>query len=184
MYIIKHFLTICRHKHEVFKQCATCGLIWQGITHDLSKFSRVEFIPSAKYFQGNRSPLEAQKETVGYSDAWLHHKGCNPHHWEYWTDFNEKGEIITVEIPYKYVVEMVCDWIGAGKVYSKEKWTISSPLEYYNKVRQGRHFHPTTEAIIVALLTCIKYEGLDAFHLMARRIIKYGEYAKYYGYKW
>ena len=59
MYKFKHFKTVMRHKYEVFKQCAACGLIWQGITHDLSKFSRVEFIPSAKYFQGTKNPLEA-----------------------------------------------------------------------------------------------------------------------------
>lgn len=172
MYILKHFLTICRHKYEVFKQCAACGLVWQGITHDLSKFSPTEFIPSAKFFQGSRSPLEAQKEVIGYSAAWLHHKGCNPHHWEYWTDFNQNGEIITVEIPRKYVVEMICDWIGAGKVYSKEKWTTASPLDYYNKVRSGRHFNPITEATIMSLLTCIKYSGLKMFHKLARDIIK------------
>lgn len=96
------------------------------------------------YFQGNKSPIEAQKAAEGYSVAWLHHKGHNPHHWEYWIDFDSQGEIIANKIPYKYVIEMICDWIGAGKVYAHGTWTQSDPLDYYYKVRAGRYFHPDT----------------------------------------
>ena len=164
----KHFKTVCRHKWEVFKECYACGITWQGIVHDMSKFSPAEFVPSAKYFQGNRSPIEAEKEAIGYSDAWLHHKGHNKHHWEYWCDYNnDTGEVFPHRIPYKYVVEMVCDWIGAGKVYSKEKWTQAEPLNYYNKARSGRHFHPDTEAMIVYFLECIRDYGPYNFHVLA-----------------
>ena len=168
----KHFKTVCKHKQVVFRECCACGIGWQGIIHDLSKFTRTEFSPSAKYFQGNRSPIEAEKEDCGYSFAWLHHKGCNPHHWEYWIDFGSNGEIIADRIPKKYVVEMLCDWIGAGKVYAKGKWTQSDPLDYYNKVRAGRYFHPETEQVIVRFLELIRDEGLDEFHKIARQWLK------------
>lgn len=165
----KHFKTICRHKYFVYRECRACGLTWQGITHDLSKFSAIEFIPSAKYFQGNRSPIEAEKEGCGYSFAWLHHKGCNPHHWEFWTDFAEEdGSIIANKIPYKYVVEMICDWIGAGKAYQKEAWTQDSPMNHYKKMRKGRYFNPETDALIVSFLECIRDKGLNEFHKMAK----------------
>lgn len=164
----KHFKTVSKHKKEVLKECWACGLIWQGIVHDMSKFGHTEFTSSAKYFQGNRSPLETEKEELGYSAAWLHHKGHNKHHWEYWTDFNDDGSIKCAKIPYKYVVEMVCDWIGAGKVYSKNQWSQKSPLEYYNKVRSGRHFHPDTESLILTFLITIANEGLDKFHNTAK----------------
>ena len=159
-----HFKTICKHKAVVFKECRACGITWQGLIHDLSKYSFEEFLASAKYFQGDRSPIEAEKETVGYSKAWLHHKGCNKHHWEWWTDFADDGSVIANKIPSKYVIEMVCDWIGAGMVYGGEKWTQSEPLNYYNKARNGRHFHPETEELIVRLLEIIRDDGLDAFH--------------------
>ena len=166
---IKHFLTVCRHKKVVFKECRACGITWQGIKHDLSKFSFAEFMPSAKYFQGNRSPIEAEKKDIGYSYAWLHHKGANPHHWEFWTDFTEAdGSVIANKIPYKYVVKMICDWIGAGKVYQKEAWTPESPMIHYRKMRKGRHFHPETDTLIIKFLECIRDEGLDEFHKMAR----------------
>ncbi len=165
----RHFKTIFKHKIVVFKECKACGIWWQGLTHDLSKFGLTEFEESAKYFQGNRSPIEASKEVNGYSAAWLHHKGHNPHHWEYWTDFGENGEVIPIKIPFKYVVEMVCDWIGAGQVYEKEQWTQHSPLAYFQKVRNGRYFHPKTEGLIMKFLTSIDIAGLNEFHMMAKR---------------
>ena len=168
----KHFKTVCKHKQVVFRECWACGIGWQGIVHDLSKFTRTEFSPSAKYFQGNRSPIEAEKEDCGYSFAWLHHKGCNPHHWEYWIDFASDGGIIADRIPKKYVIEMLCDWIGAGKVYAKGKWSQNDPLDYYNKVRAGRYFHPETEQVIVRFLELIRDEGLDEFHKIARQWLK------------
>ena len=169
-----HFRTICKHKKEVFRQCGACGIGWQGILHDLSKFGPTEFIPSAKYFQGNRSPIEAEKEAIGYSAAWMHHKGHNKHHWEYWTDFADNGSIIANKMPARYVIEMICDWIGAGRVYSKENWTCASPLAYYNKVRAGRYFHIDTEAVILECLNLILNQGLDAFHKRAKQLLKEG----------
>lgn len=173
--IWRHFKTICKHKAVVFEECCACGITWQGIIHDLSKFSPAEFLPAAKYWQGNRSPIEAEKEAIGYSDSWLHHKGRNKHHWEYWCDYNnDTGEVFPHKIPYRYVVEMICDWIGAGKVYSGKTWTQEEPLIYYKQVRAGRHFHPDTEALIERFLREIYYDGLDAFHVMARSEAQYG----------
>lgn len=165
---IKHLKTICKHKAIVFHECKACGIAWQGVKHDLSKFGLTEFIPSAKYFEGDKSPIDAEKVEKGYSVAWLHHKGHNKHHWEWWTDFDSDGNIIANKIPANYVIEMICDWIGAGMVYSKEKWTQAEPLNYYNKVRQGRHFHPDTEWLIVKLLEIIRDEGLETFHKVCR----------------
>lgn len=165
----KHLKTVTKHRWIVFQQCARCGYFWQGLVHDLSKLSRAEFSSSARYFQGDRSPIEAEKAKKGYSEAWLHHKGRNPHHWEYWTDFDERdGHIIANKIQYRYVVEMVCDWIGAGMVYSQNKWTQSEPLAYYDKVRKGRHFHKETEILLRFFLETIKDYGLDKFYEVAR----------------
>ena len=165
----KHFQTVRKHRKVVREECKACGIAWRGLVHDLSKYSPAEFSASAKHFQGNRSPIEAEKEDVGYSIAWLHHKGHNKHHWEWWTDFDSNGNVIANKIPSEYVIEMICDWIGAGKVYGGEKWSEAEPLNYYNKVRAGRHFHPETEKLIVQLLEIIKFGGLEKFHQMCRR---------------
>lgn len=152
------------HKKYVFEECKKCGITWQGIIHDLSKFSKEEFTRSAKRYFGEQTQ-EVKKE---YIKAWMHHKGHNPHHWEYWIDYNKNGEIVANDIPYNYIVEMICDWIGAGKTYEKEEWNQEKPLEYYNKVRKGRHFNKKTEELILMFLYCIKNEGLKKFHIIAK----------------
>ncbi len=172
----RHLKTVCKHRAVVFKECRACEIAWHGLKHDLSKFSRTEFSPSAKYFQGNRSPIEAEKDDCGYSLAWQHHMGHNPHHWEYWIDFGKNGEIIANKIPYKYVVEMICDWIGAGKVYANGKWTQDEPINYYRKVRKGRHFHPETEALILYFLRIIQDNGLESFHKFAKNDLVKSDY--------
>lgn len=53
-------------------------------------------------------------------------------------------------------------------VYSGEKWTQEEPLAYYQKVREGRHFHPKTEILLISFLKCIRDKGLDEFHKMAK----------------
>ena len=169
----RHFKTVCRHKFFVFRECRKCGITWQGFVHDLSKFSVTEFMSSAKYFQGDRSPIQAEKEAIGYSKAWLHHKSHNKHHWQYWTDFDTNGDIIKVKIPIKYVVEMVCDWIGAGKAYSTKKWSQIEPLDYYvNHIRKESHIHPETERTVMHLLLVLADKGPGEFHNEAKRLLR------------
>lgn len=163
----QHFKTITKHKWVVMMNCFHCGLYWRGLVHDLSKYGPTEFFSSARYFQGTRSPIDAEKEATGYSLAWQHHKGHNPHHWEYWIDNVGTYKNDPIKVPYKYVVEMICDWIGAGQVYSKEKWTQHEPLQYYNKVKSSRIIHPETERLILMFLNIIDKQGLKAFYKAA-----------------
>ena len=131
---INHFIKICKHKYYVGSILVKSGLYWQAITHDLSKFSITEFVPSAKYFSGDRSPIEAEKEKVGYSAAWLHHKGRNKHHWQYWVDYTH-GKLTLCSIPEKYLYEMAADVVGASKAYLGGKYDPKEPLEYFRKHR-------------------------------------------------
>ena len=126
-----HFSTIVKHKYYVAIECFKLGLYWQGITHDLSKFNLIEFIESAEYFQGDGTPITKIKKEKGFSEAWLHHKGFNKHHWEYWTDFYE-GTPKAIKIPDKYIKEMACDMVAASKTYLKEKFCKEAPLQYFD----------------------------------------------------
>ena len=131
-----HFKTITRHKLLVMKYCFRIGLYKQGLLHDLSKYSPAEFLVGCKYYQGTRSPNNAEREDIGVSTSWLHHKGRNRHHWEYWVDFFRQG-MYAVEMPVNFNIEMVCDRIAASKTYLKESYTDSSPLQYFEG-EQGR----------------------------------------------
>lgn len=126
----QHFKTICIHKYHVGKVLISYGYFWQGIMHDMSKFSPVEFLSSAKYYTGTRSPIDNEKEDIGYSNAWLHHKGRNKHHWQYWTDF-ENDKCVPNQIPYNYLFEMAADIIGASKAYLKDNYYVEYPIEYF-----------------------------------------------------
>ena len=82
-----HLCTINHHKNLVMKGCFRLGLYKQGLLHDLSKYCPVEFFVGCKYYQGNMSPNNIERREKGYSLAWLHHKGRNKHHMEYWIDY-------------------------------------------------------------------------------------------------
>ena len=169
---IKHFITITKHIHYVRKFCFRCGYYKRGLLHDLSKYSPVEFFSSARYFQGTSSPIDAEKRAKGYSLAWQHHKGHNPHHWEYWIDNIGTYQNTPIKIPYEYVIEMVCDWLGAGIVYSKNKvdfnMPYSEPLEYYKTHLDERIFHEETKKLIETCLNLIRVNGINAFCLWVK----------------
>ena len=159
-HIIKHFRTITKHRHKVMINCFRAGIPLQGLLHDLSKYSPTEFIPGAKYYQGYRSPNEREREIIGYSRAWIHHKGRNPHHFEYWTDINKKTKVYEpVEMPIKYVTEMFCDRVAASKIYKGEAYTDSSALEYYIHGQAANKMHPKTAKLLEAWLTMLAKEG-------------------------
>lgn len=132
----KHFRTVCRHKWYVYQEMKQIpGLRWQGLVHDMSKFSFTEFVESAKYFQGNSTPINAAREAQGYAIAWLHHKGVNKHHGEWWCDFSFENGWQSLVMPWRYVMEMMCDVIGAGRAYNPKGWNRGEPLKYF----QSRH---------------------------------------------
>ncbi|MBQ8280827.1 MAG: catalase [Lachnospiraceae bacterium] len=177
MKLINHFSTITRHKIEVMKNCFRSGLYWQGITHDLSKYSPTEFLRGVKYYQGNKSPNDAERRETGMSRAWLHHKGRNKHHFEYWIDYDlsSGGKIAGLEMPVNYVVEMVCDRIAACKIYKKDEYTDSSALEYFEYSKGKYIMHPETEKLLRKLLVMLAEEGEDVlFDYMKYVLLKKG----------
>ena len=168
-----HTETIVTHIGIVKDLCYQMGIPELGDSHDLSKFSPEEF-EIYKYADGKRSPHDNARDKLGYSPSWVHHKARNPHHWEYWTDFNsatpnDDGTFTIVckcvKMPYDRVIEMFCDFVGAGKVYTKDAWTVSTPLDYWNKNCEGkRAMHPDSEKLIKKLLTTLsEKESLEDF---------------------
>ncbi|MCR5654043.1 MAG: DUF5662 family protein [Lachnospiraceae bacterium] len=161
MKAIEHFKTVCHHKYLVAKGCFAVGLYWQGLTHDLSKFSPAEFCVGAKYFQGTRSPNNAEREAIGYSSAWLHHKGRNKHHFEYWIDYGAEygGPLFhPAKMPVRYLVEMFMDRIAASKTYLKDKYTDDAALKYFLKGK-GVLMHPKTRKQLYILLKMLADNG-------------------------
>ena len=160
LHIIKHFRTITKHRHRVMINCFKAGIPLQGLLHDLSKYSPTEFIVGARYYQGYRSPNEYERELIGYSRAWIHHKGRNPHHFEYWTDINRETKLYEpVEMPIKYLTEMFCDRVAASKIYRGDAYTDSSALEYYIHGQAASKMHPKTAKLLEEWLRMLAKDG-------------------------
>ncbi len=163
---VGHLMTVMKHKAAVAEGCFKVGLYWQGLTHDLSKFSPVEFWNSVRYYQyGKQSPNNGERVVKGYSESWIHHKGHNMHHYEHWTDYSveaaKKGEfpVRPVQMPRRYVAEMLMDRIAASKIYLRDKYTQHEPLKYYIHGKAGTLMHPETARELSGMLRILDERG-------------------------
>lgn len=176
--IWSHFKTITEHKLLVMKYCFKVGLYKQGLLHDLSKYSPEEFWTGVYYYQGNRSPNAAEREVHGFSKAWLHHKGRNKHHFEYWIDFSIKKEdgLVGHKMPLNYVIEMVMDRIAASRIYKGKDYTDRSALEYYQREKNFIVINPETRKLLERLLSMLAEKGERKTFAYMRKLLKRGNY--------
>ncbi len=170
----QHFKTITHHRNLVMLGCFRVGLIRQGLCHDLSKYSPTEFRVGARFYQGTRSPNAAEREAKGYSEAWIHHKGRNRHHYEYWTDMSPVTRTYeAVPMPRKYLVEMVMDRRAACMVYQGEHYTDGSALEYFEKSRERQLMHPQTQKELHYILAMLRDKGeKETFRYLKESVLK------------
>ena len=158
-----HFSTITRHRHAVIRHCFRAGIPVRGLLHDLSKYSPTEFLAGVKYYKGTKSPNEGEREAFGYSNAWIHHKGRNRHHFEYWTDYDRVTHLMSpVKMPLKFVKEMFCDRVAASKIYQGENYSPTHPLSYFQRGTANRAIHPETAKLLEGWLIILAEEGEKA----------------------
>ena len=159
MNFFRHLHTVNKHRFYVFKLSLKAGIPMRGLLHDLSKYSPIEFWEGVKYFNGRKSPISVCVQENGYSKAWLHHKGRNKHHFEYWIDFatEEKAAVI----PYKYAVEMICDTLAASIVYNGKEWKKDTQLNYYNKRTDKEYINPKIQKFLLTVYEQIAKDGID-----------------------
>ena len=164
MKFFNHLYKIIKHKYWVMYYCCKAGIPIQGLIHDLSKFHPVEFFESVKYYQGTFSPIDACKKDKGYSNAWMHHKGKNKHHYEYWQDnFDNGGEPLCM--PYKYTVEMLCDYLGAGRAYMGKNFTYEGELKWWlKKYTKPLAMHVVQQKFITRMLRDLEQVGIKALN--------------------
>lgn len=175
----RHFYTITKHRHRVILHCIRAGIGFQGLFHDLSKYSLTEFLPSARYYQGTRSPNEREREVYGYSTAWMHHKGRNCHHFEYWNDVNPATKAYEpVRMPMRYVKEMFCDRVAASKIYQGKAYTNEHPITYFRRGSARKKMHPDTADLLESWLVMLAERGERETFAYIRKIKNRAEYGK------
>jgi hypothetical protein len=169
-----HLKTVLVHKYWVLYYASKLGYTWRGLVHDLSKFSPAEFFEGVKYWDGQRSPVLVAKELNGISYAWLHHRGHNKHHYEYWVEKLDYGGV-PHKIPFKYVVEIVCDWLGACRAYNHAQDKIfKKEYEWWGKQKLIVKMHSDTKYMISRMLwnLCEYEEAGGMSEKEALRLIK------------
>lgn len=145
--LLKLLRRVIIHKFWVAYYCFQLGLYWQGITHDFSKFSLTEIKGALKYWNDSKSSLAYEKELNGYSATFLHHRGRNPHHYEYWIHSLDEGGV-PAEMPRKYVLELICDYLAACRTYGGDP---RKEIDWWLKVSPKMKMHPKTKEYI----TCV-----------------------------
>lgn len=146
-----YFKSVLRHKWYVFLECAKSGLIWQGLVHDWHKFLPSEFFAYAEKFYGtgkNGEGLEKLKAVNNFIVAMNYHMSRAKHHWNYWVYLGYDGELVPLVMPKKYVVEMVCDWRGAGKAYTGR----DNLIEWYEENKGKFTMHLETRRMVEELV--------------------------------
>lgn len=153
-----HWKTIRTHRKWVKYYCRLAGIRWRGWKHDLSKYSPTEFFESARYWTGTSSPINEAKKVQGYSRAWLHHRGRNSHHWAYWADNFSEGMTVHL-MPMNDFVEMVCDFLGAGRAYSGDMFSYSSERAWWLKERDRdcKAMHPANKQMLDIIFSDLEY---------------------------
>lgn len=159
--VLRHFHLVNKHRFYVFKLSCMAGIPFRGLVHDLSKYSYDEFWISCKYYDGKRSPIKVARDELGYSTVWCHHKGRNKHHFEYWEDVS-RDKRIGVFIPYKYIVESICDKVAAGMAYKGKDWNQNEPINYWRKIDRDNIVvkHPGSVEFVDIVLERISSDGL------------------------
>lgn len=173
MHFLGHFRTVTRHRHKVMEHCFKAGIPWQGLRHDLSKFSPTEFWAGVKYWQGTRSPNERERELYGYSAAWLHHKGRNKHHFEYWKDVSPiSRRYEPVKMPIRYMAEMFCDRVAASKIYQGDNYTDQHPLTYFRRGNARLEMHPKSAELLEEWLVMLAEQGEEMVFAEIRKVVR------------
>ena len=176
LHILGHLKTVGTHRRLVRKYCFKLGLYWQGLTHDLSKYSPTEFLVGVRYYQGDRSPNDMERRDKGYSSAWLHHKGRNRHHLEFWTDYGKTEDgigIVGVEMPVRYVAEMFCDRLAASRVYRGAEFRQEDPWLFFQRTKGHTMMHENTRDLLEEMLLKLRDDGEEAaFRYIRAEILK------------
>lgn len=121
----------------------------QIVNHDLSKYQEEEFDAYCNYFYGGEKTDIVKNE---FDIAWLHHQHNNPHHHQYWLLKQDDGEFKALDMPYNYIIEMVCDWWA----FSIKKGDLQEIQNWYADNKNKMILSAGTRVTVEAMLSEIK----------------------------
>ena len=143
---------IKEHVPDLVKNVSEYGT---HFAHDNSKYESKEYDAYDAYFYGGNRSDKVENE---FKFAWLHHIHKNPHHWQHWVLINDEPDegTIALEMPYEYVIEMICDWWA----FSHKSGNLYEIFDWYDKHKTHMIRHEKTRENVEDALAMIK-ETLD-----------------------
>lgn len=119
--------------------------------HDMSKYSLEEYNAYDAYFYGNNKSYQVVEE---FNKAWIYHIHNNKHHWQYWVLVRDEpnGDDKCVEMPYEYVIEMICDWWS----FSWSGLNLYEIFDWYTEHEERIELHPNTRKLVTYILGELK----------------------------
>lgn len=166
---IQYLRYLVRHIWFVRQECWRHGLLAQGLFHDLSKWRPDEFVPYARFFYAKprRDATGYYKPTdtgdAAFDFAWLLHQKRNPHHWQWWLLPEDDGGVKVLAMPHRFRLEMVCDWVGAGKAqgfFSPPDDPYRETRAWYIKNKDKMQLHPDTRRWVEWWIGVEPHEGV------------------------
>jgi hypothetical protein len=162
MKYLKYLKYLLAHKFWVSYYCFKNKLYLRGFLHDWTKFLPDEFVPYMNFFYGKKGAVHRGAMQSGYYKpyktddekfdfAWLKHQNRNKHHWQWWVLPKDDGTILAMRMKRKYIVEMVCDWRGAGKAQGFGDNTKS----WYEENKDKMTLHPETRSQVEDILNTL-----------------------------
>ncbi len=146
---IRYFQYLIRHKKFVYKAGRKLGVpAFQLLAHDASKFLPNEWIPYSRHFYNLDGSKKFESRDLDFDNAWNRHIHKNKHHWQYWILTYDDGTTRALEMPRKYVLEMLADWIGAGLAINGK----NDVLQWWNVRKDKMYLHDNTRQAITVLL--------------------------------
>lgn len=125
------------------------ALLDRAEEHDASKYSPEEFDAYAEFFYGKE---KTEKVKNDFDLAWLHHQHKNPHHWQYWLLQEDDRELIALDMPNEYILEMICDWWA----FSWKDHNLKEIFSWYNKNKDIILLSPKTRETVGHILGKLK----------------------------
>ena len=150
----QHAVYLTAHKYYVFLAGRALEVpLHQLVIHDWSKLTPAQWFPYTNYFYPPTPEARPPEVHEAFWLAWKLHQN-EKHHWQRWVVIGDDGSLRPIEMPKKYVREMVADWWGAGAVRG-----MFNSLDWYMARRDKIILYPSSRIEAESCLERLRIKG-------------------------
>lgn len=121
------------------------------LLHDDTKTIPSQYKAYDEWLFGKRTA----KVESDFKYAKMEHIQMNGHHWQHWIYIDGDGKIQALDMPYEFIIEMICDWWS----FSWQSGDLFDIFDWYEdnkkKIKFSRNTRKTVEDILEKLNNAI-----------------------------